>query len=127
MATCSAISEQHHMQGLGDRIRARARALGFSDSEVARRLGQTPQRFGKYVRDLREPDYATLLRLCGVLACTPTDLLVAAPSEDTDVHLSRIRSALSLLSGDDIELVAAVAEAAAAVRLSKKSTDAKTK
>lgn len=63
------------MDGIGSRLRARARALGLSDAEIARRLGFGPSRYTNYISDLREPDFATLLRICELLGTTPNDIL----------------------------------------------------
>ena len=63
------------MDGIGSRLRARGRALGLSDAEIARRLGVSPSRYTNYVSGLREPDFASLLRICALLGTTPNDLL----------------------------------------------------
>lgn len=63
------------MRGIGDRLRARARELELSDSEVARRLGLGQARYANYVAENREPDFETLLRICRVLGTTPNELL----------------------------------------------------
>jgi len=44
------------MQGFGARLMARARELGLSNAEVARRAGLSERRFGNYATDIREPD-----------------------------------------------------------------------
>ena len=63
------------MEGVGNRLRARARALGLSDAEVARRAGLGGRRYAHYVADEREPDLATLVRISRILGTTPNDLL----------------------------------------------------
>jgi transcriptional regulator with XRE-family HTH domain len=74
------------MDGLGTRLRARAQELELSDSEVARRLGVSQSRYANYVSDKREPDYRTLLRICGILGTTPNALLGAddGPADATE-------------------------------------------
>lgn len=67
------------MQGLGDRLRQRARELGLTDSEVARRLGLSQARYANYVADKREPDYRTLLDICRILSLSPDDLFGVSP------------------------------------------------
>jgi transcriptional regulator with XRE-family HTH domain len=62
------------MQGLGERLRQRARELGLSDTEVARRLGLSQARYANYVSDKREPDFRTFLDICRILATTPDHL-----------------------------------------------------
>ncbi len=60
---------------LGERLRTRARELGLSDAEVARRLGLSQPRYAHYVSGVREPDYATLARICRSLAMSPNEAL----------------------------------------------------
>jgi transcriptional regulator with XRE-family HTH domain len=78
------------------RLRERARQVHLSDAEVAHRAGLAERRYGHYVRGAREPDYATLLRICGVLDVTPNDLLMAERSPRPSAHdrwLSRLIAA----------------------------------
>lgn len=62
------------MGKIGRRLRVRARDIGLSQAAVARAAGLSPERYGQYVRDLREPDFATLLTICRVLKTTPNAL-----------------------------------------------------
>jgi len=64
-------------------LRRRARDLGLSDAEVARRAGLSANRYSNYVRNDREPDLATLVKIAKVLATTPDSLLgiAQAPSD----------------------------------------------
>lgn len=66
---------------IGQKLKARAKELGLTDAEVARRVGILPQTYYNYVSDKREPDYATLLRICNALDLTPNDLLGDAGAE----------------------------------------------
>ena len=59
----------------GERLLARARALGLTDAEVARRLGLAQSRYANYVNGNREPDLATFARICRALATTPDEIL----------------------------------------------------
>lgn len=63
------------METLSRNLRRRAKELDLSDAEVARRAGLSERRYGHYVAGTREPDFATFLRICEVLAVTPNDLL----------------------------------------------------
>ena len=72
------------MDGLGERLRARARELGLTDAEVARRAGLSSTRYANYVQGRRQPDNGTLVRLCRLLATTPDSLL--AYSEQVAEH-----------------------------------------
>lgn len=57
----------------------------LSGAEVARRAGLTATRYGHYLQNIREPDFATLVRICRVLGIRPDMLLAydqAAPGPD---------------------------------------------
>jgi transcriptional regulator with XRE-family HTH domain len=60
---------------LGRGLRKRGEDLGLSQAEIARRCGLSPERYGQYVRDEREPDFETLHIICSVLKTTPDRLL----------------------------------------------------
>jgi transcriptional regulator with XRE-family HTH domain len=104
------------------RLRERARQLELSDAEVARRAGLAERRYGHYVRGLREPDFATLIRICGVLDLTPNDLLMRDRSpRQSSVHdrwLSRLVAAGRKLDADDLKLAVRQIEALIVHRLS---------
>ena len=63
------------MREVGEKLQVRARELGLTDAEVARRLGLAQGRYSNYVNGAREPDLATLARICRELAITPDELL----------------------------------------------------
>lgn len=81
------------MQGLGERLRARARELGWSDAEVARRVGLAQTRYANYVTDRHEPDLATLMRICTVLGTSASDLL--RPAVDQHDAVARLRGRIA--------------------------------
>jgi transcriptional regulator with XRE-family HTH domain len=102
------------MELFAKRLRERARQLELSDAEVARRAGLAERRYGHYVRGTREPDFATLLRICAVLDVTPNDLLLAdkAPRPPTrDRWLSRLIAAGRKLDVPDVKLAVRQIEA----------------
>src|SRR5256885_10530471 len=98
------------METFAQRIRERARELGLSDAEVARRAGLSERRYGYYSTGEREPNLATLVRICEVLAATPNDLLLPEgkpPAQSgRDRLLARISSATDNLSLSELELAA---------------------
>lgn len=69
------------MQGFGQRLRARAQALGLSDAEVARRSGLSEQRYGNYVRGAHEPDLETLVTIARTLGSTLDSLLLGSQAD----------------------------------------------
>lgn len=109
----SAAADKIAMQGMGERMRARARDLGWSDAEVARRLGLAQNRYANYVTDRHEPDLATLVRICLVLGTSPDWLLGAtAPSQGADDQLkARISACVQALDGDSLAVASTVLDA----------------
>lgn len=80
------------MEGVGSGLRSRALELRLSDAEVARRAGLTPTRYGHYVSDYREPDLATLVRICRVLGMRPNELLAYDRSSEVRDELAEKRN-----------------------------------
>lgn len=101
-------------------LRKRAEELGISNAEVARRAGLSERRYGNYVSGRREPDLATLVKIATVLATTPNDLLMdrltGTDHSSREFARARIAAALAALRDDDLERVAIMLEALAAVR-----------
>ncbi len=79
----------------GERLRARGRELGLSDSEVARRVGMTQRRYSSYVNMTREPNFGDLLRICAGLGLTPDWVLGVGPIEPADDAARRALAALA--------------------------------
>ena len=107
------------MSLFAERLKERAKQLGLPDAEIARRVGLEERRYGHYVRGAREPDFATLLRICAVLDVTPNDLLLASRTtklQPSDVWLSRLVAAGRKLEADDAELAVRQVEALLAHR-----------
>ncbi|MFL1461617.1 helix-turn-helix domain-containing protein [Roseococcus sp. DSY-14] len=72
------------------RLRARARHLGLSDAEVARRAGLGQPRYSNYCNGLREPDLATLVVVAKALETTPDRLLGVTHAEEDDQTSSSV-------------------------------------
>ena len=85
------------MNGFGERLKARARELGLSDAEIARRLNLSHGRYNHYANNVNEPDLATLKRIAAVLQTRPDDLLGV---EQTPARGSKgdLRTRISLLA-----------------------------
>ena len=75
-------------------MRQRARELGLSDAEVARRVGLSQSRYANYVVDKREPDLLTLVRICRVLKTTPDVLLEFGAFPGVASENDRLREAI---------------------------------
>ena len=106
------------MRGLGERLKARARELGMSDSEVARRLGVGQGRYSSWVNDTHEPDLETLTRVVGVLAMTADQALGIVPQRQPGPEgslRSRAEVALRSMSGTALAGATGMLEALARV------------
>ena len=106
------------MEGLGNRLRVRAAELGLSGAEVARRAGLTATRYGHYLSDYREPDLATLVRICRVLGLRPDELLAYDQHETDATGLLAKRAAIAayvdMLDAGSLDLALPVVQAIAA-------------
>jgi len=114
---------------LGERIQSLRVQKGFTQRELAEKLGVSPSAVGMYEQGRREPDAACLTRMAQVLSVTPDTLLAEEPRELDDV-IERLRGRL-LLSGDvmfhgqplteeDVEAVLAAMKIGARIALEKK-------
>jgi transcriptional regulator with XRE-family HTH domain len=112
------------MEPLAKRLRERARELGLSDAEVGRRAGLSERRYGNYTRGVREPDLATLVRICAVLDLTPNELLAdqTAPAPGHAVWLSRLNAVARHLSEDDLRVAVLQIEALRSGRIARSSS-----
>lgn len=79
------------MRGVGARLRELAAARGLSDAKVAEQASIQQRRYSHYVNDTREPDFATLKRICQVLGTTP-DHVLGVSAKATNAGLAEERS-----------------------------------
>ena len=96
------------MEGFGTRLVARARALGLTSAEVARRAGLSERRFGNYAKDTREPDLQTLVTLARVLSTTTDQLLGVAPEKAASARdrlLGQIEASLTQIGDEELEII----------------------
>jgi transcriptional regulator with XRE-family HTH domain len=81
-----------------------------SAQEVARRAGLSERRYAYYATAEREPNLATLVRICEVLATTPNAMLMAGektqPLSGRERLIARMHAAINKLSVRDLELAA---------------------
>lgn len=103
------------MDGLGKTLREKAKILGLTDSEVARRLGLSQARYHNYVSDTAEPDLGTLVRICRVLGMSPNEVLLpgenVATRTDSEIARERVASAVAALEGEALAYTADLVEA----------------
>lgn len=98
------------MERWGERLRGRAKELGLTDADVARRLGLTQGRYSTYVNMTREPDFATLVRICKALQTTPDEVLGFAQARRDAVANPPMVRAVGVLTLLDSEALAEAAE-----------------
>ena len=118
LAARPTVADNRCMQGMGARLRARARELGLSDSEVARRLDLSQPRYANYVNDINEPDLATFARICRTLGTTPDAVLAFSdvPGEGDEERLkARIAAAAGCLNATRLRIGAALMDTLAAL------------
>jgi transcriptional regulator with XRE-family HTH domain len=111
------------MRSFADALRVRAKELGLTNAEVARRADLTERRYGNYVTGVREPDLATLGRIAGALRTTPDTLLGFAETNTKSAEqrlLRRLLTAAAELSAADIEGVIVQVEALVAHKRKKR-------
>jgi transcriptional regulator with XRE-family HTH domain len=97
------------MQVFARQLRERAKELELSHAEIARRCGLTERRFAHYAAGAREPDLATLVRICTALQTTPDALLgvgqlAKRTGEDEDLR-SAIAAGIAILTKPNLRLV----------------------
>ena len=105
------------MDGWGERLKQRARELGLTDVDVARRLGLAQGRYSAYTNEAREPDLKLFVRICAALGTTPDDILGVSPSAaPEDAAMSEVLASLRQLDNDGLALVSALIRTVAAHR-----------
>ena len=101
------------MDRFSKNLRDRAKELGITNSEVARRAALGEQRYGNYVTGLREPDLATLVRIAEALETSPNRLLGFPERVGLDQrHESALGAIMDIseqIAGRDLEIVAELA------------------
>ena len=103
------------MEIWGERLRQRARELGLTDVDVARKLGLAQGRYSAYVNGAREPDLKLFVRICGALGTTPDVILGVSPSTSPeDAGVSEVLASLRQLDSDSLVLALALIRTVAA-------------
>ncbi|MDQ0560496.1 transcriptional regulator with XRE-family HTH domain [Rhizobium mesoamericanum] len=107
------------METLAKRLQERARQLGISNAEAARRAGLEERRYAHYVSGRREPDLITLVRIASALGTSPNWMLgVSTITGDPDVadFIERFANAANGMTKQEIELCVIQAEAIVAAK-----------
>lgn len=121
--TCVVREQNGSMEKFAKRLQDRAKQLGISNAEAARRAGLDERRYAHYASGRREPDLATLVKIADTLGTTPNWLLgVTLPSSKDPQFVAlidRFSNAANGMSINEIEMCIIQAEAVAAVKSGK--------
>lgn len=108
------------MDTFAQRLRERAKQLGISNAESARRIGLEERRYAHYASGRREPDLATLKSISESLGTTPNWLLgVVGTSEKEPKRaelIGRFANAAIGMAMEELELCVIQAEAVVAAK-----------
>lgn len=108
------------MDTFAKKLRERAKQLGISNAEAARRIGLDERRYAHYASGRREPDLATLVNIAEILGTNPNWLLGVTSIEDLDEGradlFERFKNAMSEMTINELELSVIQAEAIAAAK-----------
>jgi transcriptional regulator with XRE-family HTH domain len=102
------------------RLRERAKQLGISNAEAARRAGLDERRYAHYASGRREPDLATVVKIADALGTSPNWLLGVSLASATDREyaalMDRFANAANGMSKQEMEMCIIQAEAVAAAK-----------
>jgi len=102
------------------RLRERAKQLGISNAEAARRAGLDERRYAHYASGRREPDLATVVKIADALGTSPNWLLGVSLASTTDREyaalMDRFANAANGMSKQEMEMCIIQAEAVAAAK-----------
>lgn len=105
------------------RLQERAKQLGISNAEAARRIGLDERRYAHYVSGRREPDLATLVKIADALGTSPNWLLglpiASAKDPQFAALIDRFANAANGMSKQEIEMCVIQAEAVVAAKAAK--------
>jgi len=108
------------MDIFAERLQERAKQLGISNAEAARRIGLDERRYAHYASGRREPDLATLVKIAIALGTSPNWLLGVSLASATDPQfaalMDRFSNAANGMSKQEIEMCIIQAEAVVAAK-----------
>ena len=97
------------------RLQERARQLGISNAEAARRVGLDERRYAHFASGRREPDLATLVKIADALGTSPNWLLGVPFANEVDPQLAalvdRFLNAANAMTRQEAEMCVIQAEA----------------
>ncbi|PCI85222.1 MAG: transcriptional regulator [Hyphomicrobiales bacterium] len=105
------------------RLCERAKQLGISNAEAARRVGLEERRYAHYASSRREPDLATLTNIAKILNTTPNWLLGVEDQLEEQPNktalIERFVNTARVMSLEELEICIIQAEAIVASKNTK--------
>lgn len=112
------------MKIFAQRLRERAKQLGISNAEAARRIGLEERRYAHYASGRREPDLGTLKAIAKTLGITPNWLLGVTENIDEEPKkaelIDRLLMAVSEMTLNELQLFVLQSEAISASELNNR-------
>ena len=109
------------------RLSERAKQLGISNAEAARRVGLEERRYAHYASGRREPDLATLKNIAEILETTPNWLLGVEDHggnyPDKAALLGRFLNSAAGMTKKELELSVIQAEAIVASKNARRGEE----
>ena len=102
------------METLATRLKERARILGITHVEAARRAGLDRRNYGHYVSGRSRPNYENLIKIADALHTTPNYLLGYRQSDKPEID--QLIGACQALSGEELRVLIGTAETLAKLR-----------
>lgn len=93
----------------------------ISQRQLAEYLNMAPSSIGSYVRDFREPDFNTLIRIADFFSVSTDDLLEHTQSLANEREQQQAQQILSALSADDRAIWLAQGETILKLRQQRKA------
>lgn len=93
----------------------------ISQRQLAEYLNMAPSSIGSYVRDFREPDFNTLIRIADFFSVSTDDLLEHTQGLATKKEQKQAQQILSALSADDRAIWLAQGETILKLRQQRKA------
>ncbi|WP_245851123.1 helix-turn-helix domain-containing protein [Paenibacillus herberti] len=107
--------------GIGSQLRKQRQLLGWTQRQLANRLGLAKSTVSQYENDINEPDYAMLLQLCHLFGVS-TDYLLGLDGPDAGTPVNGAVASVGAGATDVTAVDAAVINSAAG--LSARAADA---
>lgn len=114
------------MELFAKRLHERAKQLGISNAEAARRVGLDERRYAHYASGRREPDLETLKAIAKRLGTTPNWLLGVSETLNQEPKrtelIDRLIIAASQMTMEELRIILVQSEAVSAIDLQNKAS-----